>query len=308
MFVIQKTSQATAIGLVAILLWSTTIALIRRITEQMGIIGGTASLYTISAITLLLIVGVKSLKGTPRKYLWAGSIIFIFYELCFAFSIGLAASHSQVLEVSMVNYLWPSLTTLLAIVMNKEHAKWWIVIGLALALVGVITVISGENHFVYQLILSHIQDNPFSYLLSAAGAFLWALYCNVTRRYAQGHNGVVLFTSVNAVVLWVIHFSCSPAPIPISWTSGTEVMVAGVAMGLAYGCWNVGILKGNLVLLATASYFTPILSVLFATYILDIHLSMTFLQGAVLVTLGSMICWYATRNSKPKTMVKTVVA
>jgi drug/metabolite transporter (DMT)-like permease len=60
--------------------------------------------------------------------------------------------------------------------------------------------------------------------------------------------------------------------------------------------WNVGILKGNLTLLATASYFTPVFSALLASAWLQVQPGWGFWQGVVLVTAGSLVCWGATRR------------
>ncbi|MEG0632408.1 MAG: EamA family transporter, partial [Pseudomonas sp.] len=62
-----------------------------------------------------------------------------------------------------------------------------------------------------------------------------------------------------------------------------------------YALWNIGILRGNLTLLATASYGAPVLSSAFAALWLGAHLTPQFWQGAVLVTAGSLVCWHATR-------------
>lgn len=305
MFPIQQSSQATGVGILAILLWSTTVALIRSVTEQMGLIGGAAILYTISTITLLLVVGTQSWKSMPKFYMLVGCILFVVYELCLSLSIGMATSRSQVIEVGMLNYLWPSLTTLLALLMNKERAKWWIVIGVVVALLGVLVVLSGDQGISLVQIKNNVIANPWSYALALAGALIWAFYCNVTKRYAKGHNGVVLFTLMTAVALWVMYWVGDTPPIHVNMHTAIEVIISGIAMGAAYGCWNVGILKGNLVLLATASYFTPVLSTLFAAFFLNINLTLTFMQGVLLVTLGSLICWYATRV---KVNIKSVAA
>ena len=67
-------------------------------------------------------------------------------------------------------------------------------------------------------------------------------------------------------------------------------------MAGGYALWNIGIIRGNLTLLATASYSAPVLSSAFAAVWLGASLTMQFWQGAVLVTLGSLICWLATRE------------
>ena len=73
-------------------------------------------------------------------------------------------------------------------------------------------------------------------------------------------------------------------------------MTVSVALGLAYAAWNVGILHGNVSLLAAASYFTPVLSSALAAVLLRATLSWSFWQGAGMVCLGSLLCWYATRR------------
>ncbi len=60
--------------------------------------------------------------------------------------------------------------------------------------------------------------------------------------------------------------------------------------------WNVAILRGNMMLLATLSYFTPVISTLLSSVILGVALGASFLQGVVMVTLGSLLCWWVTRS------------
>jgi drug/metabolite transporter (DMT)-like permease len=43
------------------------------------------------------------------------------------------------------------------------------------------------------LFLDTISKNPVAYLLAFMAAILWSLYCVLTRKLAQGHNGVPLF-------------------------------------------------------------------------------------------------------------------
>jgi hypothetical protein len=65
----------------------------------------------------------------PRPYLLAGSLLFVSYEICLALSVGLAGSRQQAIEVGMVNYLWPSLTILFAILFNGQKSSWLVIPG-----------------------------------------------------------------------------------------------------------------------------------------------------------------------------------
>jgi drug/metabolite transporter (DMT)-like permease len=67
-------------------------------------------------------------------------------------------------------------------------------------------------------------------------------------------------------------------------------------MGFGYAAWNVGILHGNVTVLAGASYFIPVLSAALAAALLDAPLSLAFWKGAAMVVAGSILCWLATRG------------
>lgn len=289
---------ATLCGLMAVLLWSTATGLIRHVAQSLGPIGGAALLYSLGAVLLLIFVGRPRLRSFPRLYLLLGCVLFVAYELCFSLSLGFANSGKQAIEVGLVNYLWPCLTVLLAIAMNGQKARWGIVPGTAMALFGIVWIVSGEGISLAG-IAANIASNPLSYTLAASGALIWALYCNVTRRYADGKNGVVVFFAMTAVALWIKYaFSAEVIP-PLTWGSGFGLLAASSAIASGYALWNLGILRGNMTLISTASYFTPVLSSAFAATLLGASLSLQFWQGTLLVTLGSLVCWAATRQRTP---------
>lgn len=91
-------------------------------------------------------------------------------------------------------------------------------------------------------------------------------------------------------------FASAQPPMLFSWPVVIKLITVSVALGLAYAAWNVGILHGNVSLLAAASYFTPVLSSALAAVLLSAALSWSFWQGAGMVCLGSLLCWYATRR------------
>ncbi|MBV2162793.1 MAG: EamA family transporter, partial [Comamonas sp.] len=74
------------------------------------------------------------------------------------------------------------------------------------------------------------------------------------------------------------------------------LLLAAGAMGFGYAAWNVGILHGNVTILAGASYFIPVLSSALSVWLLGATLSWAFWQGAAMVCAGAMLCWWATRR------------
>ncbi|WP_241074442.1 aromatic amino acid DMT transporter YddG [Achromobacter insuavis] len=289
-------NTATFMGLMAVVLWGTVVGLIRSVSESFGPIGGAALIYTVGSAFLVLLLGLPHVRSFPRAYLLSGSLLFVAYEICLSLSLGFAANRGQAIELGIVNYLWPCFTVILAILINGQRASAWVVPGIALSLCGIVWVVGGDGGVSWERLVANVSSNPLSYGLAFSGAIIWAVYCNVTKRYADGKNGVALFFMLTAAVLWIKYgFSAEPA-LTFAWPAVLELCVTGGAMAAGYALWNVGILNGNLTLLATASYFTPVLSTFFAAIWLSTRLTMTFWQGVAMVTAGSLICWAATRG------------
>lgn len=299
-----STKKATLIGLLAIVFFSSVAGLIRSVAEGLGPIGGAATLYSLASVLLLFTVGIPKLGSFPRIYLYLGSLLFVAYEICLSLSLGFANNHAQSIEVGMVNYLWPSMTILMAVIFKQQKASLLLVPGLALSFAGLCWVLSGDGGPSVTAIYANVQSNPLSYGLAFAGAIIWAFYCTLTSKKANGSNGITLFFMLTAVTLWA-KFAIGPAAAPHFTPHATaSVLLAAVALGCGYAAWNIGILHGNVTVLATASNFIPIFSSALAAVILSTPLAASFWQGAAMVSLGSLLCWRSTRTKiRPATPV-----
>jgi len=291
----QNRNKATLIGLVAIFLWSAIVGLIRSVSDHLGPTGGAAMMYSVASVFLLLSVGWVGLREFPRRYLAWGSLLFVAYELCLSLSIGYANTSRQAIEVGMVNYLWPTFTIVAAILFNRQRANFLIVPGFVLSIVGIGWVLGGEQGFDLPGMLDNVQDNPLSYGLAFAGALIWAAYCTVTARIACGKNGATLFFVLVSVTLWAKYLLEGGGAMEFGFEAVVYLVLAAAAMGFGYGAWNVGILHGNVTILAGASYFIPVFSAALSMLLLRTPLSLAFWQGAAMVCGGAILCWLATR-------------
>lgn len=288
--------RATLTGLLAIILWSTSVGLIRSLTEALGPIGGAAMIYSTSTLCLLAFYGFPRIKTLPRIYLFAGGAMFVCYEIFLSLSIGLADSRMQAIEIGMINYLWPSLTIFFSLFINQQKSRFLLWPGLTLSLGGIVWIMKGDSDWTPALLWNNILANPLAYSLAFSAALTWALYCNITKRYAQGKSGVSLFFFVSSLVLWMQYSFNTEGTISFTLPSALQLIFMGASTALAYSAWNIGIQHGNLTLLATASYFTPVLSTFLAALWLNITPAISFWQGVAMVTAGSLLCWYATRS------------
>ncbi|ONG49993.1 hypothetical protein BKE38_20060 [Pseudoroseomonas deserti] len=288
--------RATATGLLAILLWSAVIGLIRSVSESFGPTGGAALIYSTACGLLLLTTRPPKLLDFPRRYLAWGGLLFVTYEICLALSIGHAGSSRQAIEVSMVNYLWPTFTMLAAILFNGQRAGPLILPGAAISLAGVLWVLGGDQGLDPAALAANVRSNPLSYALALAAAVLWSVFSVVTARISGGKNATIVFFALTAAVLWIKYAAMGGGSMAFTPRSAGTLLLAAAAMGFGYVAWNIGILHGNMVMLAGASYFTPILSVALSALVLSTPLALSFWQGAAMVCAGSMLCWMATRG------------
>ncbi|MDU4962006.1 MAG: aromatic amino acid DMT transporter YddG [Sporomusaceae bacterium] len=296
-------NNATSIGLIAIILWSTMVGFIHRISDLLGPLGGIAMIYSCASALLLVSLGVPKIKTFPRNYLLFGGVLFVAYEMSFALAIGYAANGAQAIEVNIINYLWPSLTIVFAIIFNNQKANLLIIPGLSLSLLGVCWVLGGEKGLDLPVMISNVSSNPVSYVLAFLGAFFWAGYCTVTTKLARGENGAALFFLLTAAALWVKFFVSGGVIANVSMGAIVYVLLAAGAVGFGCACWNFGIVYGNVSILASTSYFTPILSSLLASLFLNAPLSLSFWQGVLMVSAGSILCWRATRAQTTKATI-----
>jgi drug/metabolite transporter (DMT)-like permease len=288
--------SALQLGLGAIALWSLAIGLLRGVLEDFGTLGGAALIYTIGSVVLLCCFGrPPPLCAFGRGYLCAGALLLAGYEICLALALGLAEDARQAMEMALVNYLWPCFTVLLAVCINGQRVRWALLLpGAGLALAGNMLAIDGGS-LSLQGLAHNIAANPPGYALALAGAVLWPLYTNVTRRHAQGVNGIAYFFAVTAAVLWLLFLAVGSPMKPADARKYLELLAAGVVMGAGYGLWNLASLRGDVARLGAVANLTPVLSALFAAAWLGAVLPASFWTGAVLVSGGALLCYHAAR-------------
>lgn len=283
--------SGTVIGLLAIVLWGFMAGLVRLVSESFGATLGSALIYTVGGILLLVVRKPTPIRRAPRKYLIICGIMFVAYEASISLSIGLASTAAQSVEVSLVNYLWPTLLVLMtAAVSHKRGAVWKALPGAIVATIGVAMAVGGESLNVHEA-LRNISSNPLPYALAFAGAFIWAIYATVTPKMSDGYDGTTIFFCCVAVVLWLIHFTSGeglPATAP---GIGGYVALAACAASIAggYACWGYGMLHGSMETLAIGSYATPLFSTASSTVLLGVALGASFWIGVALVAGGTLV-------------------
>ena len=120
------------------------------------------------------------------------------FTLLVYLAIGWAENRQQVLEVGLVNYLWPALTLVLSLVLLGTKASWVLLPGTLLALAGVFVVVTHGAPVSWQSLFRNLASTPGAYSLALAAAVSWAMYSNLARKGAGGEQegAVVLFLPI----------------------------------------------------------------------------------------------------------------
>jgi len=198
-------------------------------------------------------------------------------------------SYTTAINATLLNSSLPLFVVPLSWLLLRLTVSGKQLVGLALSLGGVVTIVSAGS----LQTLAQLQLNPGDFLL-LGGAFLWAIY-TVTLRWRPPLRALsFLFTTlVSAAVVslpfYVWEVSAGKA---INITPTTIVVIGYLAIFpsiVAYVCWNeaVSALGPNI-----AGFFNPVIPVfgiLFAVIFLDEPLRAYHLAGFALVLAGVVL-------------------
>ena len=293
----NRASRATAFGMLAIVLWGTTIPLARHLTEQLGTFTTTATVDLtaglLGCLTFLAASRRRALRQLSSNYLLLCGSLVVLYTLLLYLALGYAPSHPMVLMVIIVNYFWPGLTLLFSLpLLGQRVHPFVLAAGLLVATGGVVLIVMGAG-------LPRALLPVTVYLLplgaAALAAICWALYSNLARRWAGDTpaTGMPLFLLATGICLAIIrccvHESSHLHPITLLET-GFLILFPTL---LAYVMWDYAFRHGHPTLLATASYFIPMLAMLVGAWVLRQTITPGQWMACGLVIIGSLLCRWA---------------
>jgi drug/metabolite transporter (DMT)-like permease len=287
--------QATLAGILSCLIWSAAVLVMSLLATTFGPLRAGALELGIAGIILAISAWVR---GDIRRigmhsrlcHLVCGTFWILNLTLAYL-AISLVHSKGELLVTGLLNYLWPSLTLLLAIPILHKRANAWLLPGMAAVLVGIVlgklaTAPEGASHDA----LMHL--NPWAYSCAVLDAIAWALYSNYSRRlsHPDGASAVPIYMIIGSLLLLGANLFIANeprSPTTLDW----GIMIAwSFGAALAYLFWDVGMRFGNVVTISTTSMLIPLLSTIITAYLSGHEISTTLLIAAALVVVGSRIC------------------
>ncbi|MFW6148813.1 MAG: aromatic amino acid DMT transporter YddG [Atribacterota bacterium] len=287
----------TVLGILAILFWGSTVAFSRSLTEQLGTITAGGLVFILSALfawVYLLFTSPNNFKKIiklPPFYLWGCGTLFVIYMVTLYLAIGLSTNRQQVIEISIINYLWPGLTLLFSVPILQKRARLSIIPGIFLGFIGVYISMNPNHYFSFFPFFQNIQNNSLPYIFAFIAAICWALYSTLARKWAgKNEEGAVpIFLSLTGLLLLVLGLFFQEESV-WSLKVGLELLYMAIfPTFLAYSFWDRAMRCGNIVLVAALSYFTPLLSVFISSIYLQITIDIRLWVASILVVTGAII-------------------
>lgn len=289
---------STLLGIISLLLWSTTFATSRILAEQVGVFTSAATSMLLgggAGLLHLLVVRRKfrAVCALPRPYLIGGTLLIATYMSGLYIAVGFSPTHQQVVEVMLINYLWPGLMLAFSLPILHQRASGWLVPGIVLGFAGVLVATLYTETLSWQTLTAKLHATWPLYLSVLIAAIAWALYSNLTRRWAAGADisAMPLFITISGLVLGATSLLRHEHP---QWTptaGGTLLYVAFGPTLIAYLFWDIAMRKGRHILLASLSNLTPLLAtIMTCLFLTGVTLGWSLWLACGLIISGALLC------------------
>ncbi len=276
--------QATAVGFSAILMWAF-LALLSTAAGAIPPFQLTAMCFFIGAITGMIRwfwrpSALQSLRQSWRVWL-VGTFGLCVYHCLYFFAI----QNAPPVEASLIAYLWPLLIVLFAALLPGEKLHLHHVLGAVLGLAGAVVIITKG----FTVGLS--DGLKLGHILALACAFIWSGYSVLSRRFGDVPTDIVTgYCLITAVVALSLHFALEQTVWPQASLQWAAIVLLGLLpLGLGFYAWDIGIKKGDIMVLGASSYAAPLLSTLVLIAGGYASFNWTIVLACVLITLGALI-------------------
>ena len=281
MSLLQKGNIA---GMVAIILWST-LALFTVLTSKIPPFQLTAMAFSV-AFLIGLGLWIKEGRGIlihlklPLK-VWGLGIYGLFGYHFFYF---MAIKNAPPLEANLINYLWPLLIVLFSAFLPHEKLRWFHLFGAVLGFMGAILLIGFGKEVGFSFL--HVKG----YVYALVCALIWSSYSVLSRYFgAVPTSSIGAFCGATAGLSFGAHIVFEQTYIP-----STQEFLATLALGIgpvgmAFFVWDFGMKRGDIKLIGSLSYATPLLSTLLLILFGLSTPSKVIYWACLLIVLGSII-------------------
>lgn len=291
----MTSKKFTIYGFIAIVIWGTSAAITRTLSESLGTFTSAALVNTLAGLfavsdQFFRRQGFRNLRKIPARYwFWCG-LLYIAYIITSYTSVSLAENREQVMIVVLIKFLWPLITLLLTIPILKAKASPWLIGSVAVSIAGIAVANLGGKIQDLPSFTANISHNFLPYFLGLVSALAWGLYSNLARRFIgdKEDGGVGFFILITGLALGAVSLAMNEPRVLTSSMIGGLLYQSIVTTFIATLLWDAAMRKGNIVVVAVASNYLPVVTTIMTALMLEVAISRSMLIGAALVVAGTI--------------------
>ena len=249
-------SRATVKGVIAIVLWSS-LALLALVTRDLPAFEVLAITFGIGGLANLLMPSSQQGLSARWRQPWAAFALTVFSLFGYHALYFVAFRFAPAVEVNLINYLWPLLIVMFAMLPPGASVNRWQIAGSLTGLSGVAFMMTGGSGA--ELSAKHLTG----YGCAFAAALVWSSYSVLNRRFhAVSSSSLGASCMAVALLAALAHLAFESTIMPDVWQCAFLVLMGLGPVGIAFRLWDQGTKHGDLGVLGTLSYAAPVLSTL----------------------------------------------
>lgn len=249
-------NKATLIGSIALILWGL-LALFTTATQGIPPYQLLALTFAVASVLSAATIRAQgraiTLSWRQSWPVWALGVGGLFgYHLLYF----IALANAPALNASMIAYLWPLLIVLSSAFLPGERVHWYHVCGGLMGLSGTFVLLGGD-------LSSFSGEYRVGYWAALGCAFTWTAYSVLNRAFKSVPTDIVAGFCLGTALLAIICHLAFESWVPPNVGQWAAILALGAGpVGAAFFLWDYGVKHGNIQLLGTLSYGTPLLSAL----------------------------------------------
>lgn len=258
------------------------------------------------ALTVLLPFGLPGMvrhRRVIRQYLGSMVALATFSVAAFNSLLYYAAVTTSATNIALINATIPIFIALLAWLLLGDRTRPLQALGIALAVLGILTVVARGK----LAILLNLEAQPGD-LIMVAAVFSWGLFSVLMRRQAVPLPALTFLTTQIALgTLIILPFYLAEL---LLFKGGFEVRQSTLMPLLyfaffpgilAYAFWNYGVHRIGPARAAMFMYLTPVFASVLAGVFLGERLGLFHVVGGLLILAGLYLATRGRRDSAPET-------
>lgn len=193
------------------------------------------------------------------------------------------------LEANTLNYLWPAMLIVFSALAAKKLPTLAAVIGCCICFTGSCFLFARNG------LLQFDSAHFWGLVAGVAAAVIWGSYSTMTKYVKFQSDRIAVFCLISGLLMWPLHLYFEETVWPQSPQIALAIVVYGISR-VTFILWDYAMKEGQTTLLASLSYFTPLLSILcltlagFATYTFHVTVgAVMIIAGCIVINLPQMI-------------------